>query len=167
MKNDNLFNQTSSYHDERDHMMARWPHLNSCKIGAKIKALGSVSHSRIVLKLILIYFNPSCLSLPPLNVICGIMTLLSSILSTHPMVDCSHVGLAQAPSFESGTRRPVNSLATFWPSPLATDSSFFCIAREAQWALSTPCCKVKQFLPQFLRLQALMLIIFVDYLTYA
>ena len=29
------------------------------------------------------------------------------------MGDCSHVGLTQALLFESGTRRPVNSLASF------------------------------------------------------
>ena len=57
-KNNNSFNQTSLYHDERDHMMAKWPHLNSPKIGAKINALRSVSHSRIVLKLI-IYWSTS------------------------------------------------------------------------------------------------------------
>jgi len=51
-KNDNSFNQTSLYHDERDHMMAKRPHLNSSKTGEKINALGSVSHSRIVLKLV-------------------------------------------------------------------------------------------------------------------
>ena len=49
-KNDNSFNQTSLYHDERDHMMAKRPHLNSSKIRAKIKAPESVSHPRIVPK---------------------------------------------------------------------------------------------------------------------
>ena len=34
-------------------MMVKWPHPNSPKIGAKINALRSVSHSRIVLKLII------------------------------------------------------------------------------------------------------------------
>jgi len=87
------------------------------------------------------------LSLAPPNVIHGITTLPSSILSTHPMGDCSHVGLTQALSFKSGTRVLVNPLVSFqhpqymrWPSHLlwynillATDSSLFGIASETQF----------------------------------
>ena len=83
------------------------------------------------------WLSPSCLSLLPSNVIHGNATLPSFIwssltitcvltgLSTHLMGDCSHVGLTQALLFESGTRRPANSLASFqhyqyvrWPSHL-------------------------------------------------
>ena len=84
--------------------MAKWPHLNRNK--DKCTRVSVPSKKCAGTHNLLIYFNPSCLSLSPLNVICGITTLPSSILSTHPMVDCSHVGLTQALSFESGTRRP-------------------------------------------------------------
>jgi len=59
------------------------------------------------------WLGPLCLNLAPLNVIHGITTLSSSILSTHPMGDCSHVGLTQALSFKSGTRVLVNPLVSF------------------------------------------------------
>ena len=84
------------------------------------------------------------LSLTPPNVIHGITTLPSSILSTHSMGDCSHVGLTQALSFKSGIRVLVvsfqHSQYMWWPSHLlwynillATDSSLFGIASETQY----------------------------------
>ena len=87
------------------------------------------------------------LSLAPPNVIHGITTLPGSILSTHPMGDCSHVVLIQALSFKSGTRVLVNPFVSFqhsqymlWPSHLlwynillATDSSLFGIASQTQY----------------------------------
>jgi len=77
----------------------------------------------------------------------GITTLPSSILSTHPMGDCSHVGLTQALSFKSGIRVLVNPLVSFqhsqymrWSSHLlwynilqATDSSLFGIASQTHY----------------------------------
>ena len=146
--------------------MAKWPHLNRSK--DKCTRVSVPSKKCAGTHNLLIYFNPSCLSLPPPNVICGIMTLLSSILSTHPMVDCSHVGLTQALSFESGTRRPVNSLASSQHSDPLTSAfpwrqahrSFASLGKHNRLCLY----RVVKWSSSFLRLHAL---IFIDYLIYA